>query len=291
MEFSDEPYKTLIPSLLQGAWDLHIHTIPSQFPRALDDVETVQQASAAGMAGVVIKSHYEPTGARARLVNRRKVGTARAFGTVVLNWPVGGLNPYAVWSALEMGAGLVFMPTRDAANCLRDPALQKNFFERPGISILDADGALRPEVLTIMEIVKKYGAALATGHISPEESLVLCREGCRRGVRMVLTHPEWYRTAMAPEQQRELAREGTFIEKCWYNLEDGSCSPAEMACHIRMIGAEHCFLSTDRGQKGREFPVDAMKHFIAVLLEEGITETELRQMLCRTPRRVLGLDA
>ena len=34
-----------------------------------------------------------------------------------------------------------------------------------------------------------------------------------------------------------------------------------------------------------------MKHFIAVLLEEGITETELRQMLCRTPRRVLGLDA
>jgi hypothetical protein len=282
--------KNQAEKLLIGAYDLHTHTIPSHLNRALDDFELVEQASTAGMAGVLLKNHYEPTESRAILVNRHSTGLAKAYGAVVLNHPVGGLNVYAVMSALEMGASIVFMPTRDAANCLADSALRSNFFERPGISILDEEGKLKSKVYEIMDVVKKYGAALATGHISPKESEILCREGTKRGVRMVLTHPEWYRTAVPVEVQKALAERGTWIEKCFYNLEDGSCTVEEMAAHIKAIGAHHCFLSTDRGQRGKSFPTAALQHFIEMLLKAGINEDEIRTMVQDVPRKVLGIE-
>ena len=66
-----------------------------------------------------------------------------------------------------------------------------DFFDRSGISILTETGELRAEVLEILRIARKYDAAVATGHISPEEGILLCQEGIRQGNRMVLTHPEF----------------------------------------------------------------------------------------------------
>lgn len=276
--------------LLRGAYDLHVHTIPSHVARALDDFELAQQASAAEMSGVLIKSHYEPTGARAALVNRRTAGSAKAYGAMVLNHPVGGLNPYAVHSGLKMGAAIVFMPTRDAANCLEFGDMPGDFFHREGITILQDNGKLKPIVYDIMDVVKQYGAALATGHLSPKESVALCKEGIARGVRMVLTHPEWERTVISVDTQKELADLGVWIEKCWYNIAEGNCTAEEMAVHIKKIGATHCFLSTDRGQKDREFPVEGMIQFIKELSNQGISVAELQQMLHVVPQAVLGID-
>ena len=45
-----------------GAWDLHTHSSPSHFHRALDDFQLLEDAERWGMAGVMIKCHYEPTG-------------------------------------------------------------------------------------------------------------------------------------------------------------------------------------------------------------------------------------
>ena len=278
--------------LLQGGYDLHIHTIPSHVPRSLDDYEAAEQATRVGMRGILIKNHYEPTGARAALVNRRApAGSAVVYGAVVLNHPAGGLNPYAVHSALKMGASVVFMPTRDAANCLLSGDMPGDFFCRPGISLLDDCGRLRPEIYDVMDVVKSYGAALATGHISAEESIKLCIAGRERGVRMVLTHPEWDRTVVPGEIQTDLARRGVWIEKCWYNIAEGNCHIEEMASHIRAVGAEHCYLSTDRGQRGRETPVEGMTQFIAALLRTGITEREVAVMLRDVPTAVLGIHA
>lgn len=161
--------------LRKGAYDLHTHPLPSHFSRALDDLELVREADRAGMAGVMIKNHYEPTEARAALINRISGVSARAYGGIVLNWPAGGLNPYAAESALKMGAKIVWMPTRDSRNCLRYGKMEGDFFDRPGIAVLDCGGKLKPEVYEIFEVVKKYGAFLATGHLSPRESLLLCR--------------------------------------------------------------------------------------------------------------------
>lgn len=274
--------------ILHGAYDLHMHAAPSPFHRLMDDFELLQAADAAGMAGILLKSHYESTAARAALVNAHAHTAAKAYGAVVLNWPVGGLNPYAVCNALERGARIVFMPTRDAANSLRSGDMPGDFFSRPGITVVGENGRLKPEVYEIMDAVKAHGAALATGHIYARESVLLCREGCARGVKMVLTHPEFSRTRIDGATQKELADLGALIEKCWYNIAEGEVAAAEMAAHIKEVGAERCFMTTDRGQRGRETPVEGMKRFIAAMLENGLREDAVFAMTHAVPERVAG---
>ena len=276
--------------LLKGAYDLHMHAAPSPFNRLMDDYGLIRKADEAGMAGIMLKSHYESTAARAALVNSHSGASAQAYGGLVLNWPVGGLNPYAAENALKRGAKIIWMPTRDSTNSLVFGDMPGDFFKRPGISALDENGELKPEVLRILDIVKKYNGTLATGHLDPEEGIKLCEEGRKRGVRMVLTHPEWNRTVVSVEIQKKLADMGVWIEKCWYNIAEKNCTAEEMAAHIRAVGAEHCFMSTDRGQNGRECPSEGMRMFIDALLEQGITETEISIMLHKVPRMVLGLD-
>ena len=42
--------------LLKGTYDLHVHSAPSHVKRALNDYQLMEQAQAAGMAGVMIKN-------------------------------------------------------------------------------------------------------------------------------------------------------------------------------------------------------------------------------------------
>lgn len=278
----------IIKSLLQGAYDLHMHAAPSPFNRVLDDYGLVEEAGRAGMAGIMLKSHYESTIARAILVNSHCASCTTAYGGLVLNWPVGGLNPFAVENALKRGCRIVWMPTRDSKNSLYSGNMPGDFFDRSGITVVNEKGELKEEVRTILDIAKKYDAAVATGHISPEESLVLCREGVRNGNRMILTHPEFSRTIVPVEIQKELAEQGVYIEKCWYNIAEKECTAREMADHIRTVGAKHCFMVTDRGQNLREHPVEAMKLFMEAMLQEGITEEEIVMMTHVVPQKILG---
>lgn len=197
--------EALADTLLNGAYDLHVHTAPSAFLRQLDGCQRVKEADQAGMAGVMLKSHYEPTGLRARLINQYSGCKTRAYGGLALNWPVGGLNVYAVENALRVGAKIIWMPIRDAENSLRYGNMEGDFFDRRGITILKGEGRLKESVYDIMDAVKRYDAVLATGHLSPDESIILCKEGRMRGVRMILTHPEFSRTRIEPEQQAEMA--------------------------------------------------------------------------------------
>jgi len=280
--------KSFMPELLLGAYDLHIHAAPSPFNRALDDMQLLSQAGQSGMSGILLKSHYEPTAARAELANLYAGSSAKAYGTIALNWPVGGLNPYAVHNALKRNAKIIFMPTRDAANSLLSGDMPGDFFRRPGIAILDDAGNLKTEVYEILDIVKHYGAALATGHLSPEESILLCRKGIEQGVRMILTHPEFSRTKIPAQTQKELADSGVWIEKCWYNIGENEVTAAEMAANIRSIGPEHCYMTSDRGQSQRETPVEALKRFATALLEHGISRQDLYTMMKIVPAEILG---
>ena len=264
--------------LMAGAYDLHVHTAPSAFPRCQDGFQLVREADEAGMAGVMLKSHYESTAVRAELINRYSGCRAKAYGGLALNWPAGGLNVYAVENALKVGAKIIWMPTRDAANSLCFGNMEGDFFDRKGISVLNENGGLKDAVYEIMDAVKRYDAVLATGHISPQESLVLCREGCARGVRMILTHPEFPRTTVPAETQKELADLGVLIEKNWYNIAQKSVTAEEMAATIRLVGSSRCYIATDRGQKGLPTPVSEFRRFIQTLLQTGLTQDELRDL-------------
>lgn len=129
-------YSETALELMKGAYDLHTHSFPSIVKRSLDNFELLREADKYEMNGVMIKSHYEPTQARVAIANLYAGAKTKAFGSITLNWPVGGLNPYAVENSLKTGARIVWMPTMDAQNCMMFGPTAYNFFERPGITIL-----------------------------------------------------------------------------------------------------------------------------------------------------------
>ena len=278
----------LAKELMVGAWDLHTHSSPSHFHRALDDFQLLEDAERWGMAGVMIKCHYEPTGARAELANSKHPGfRARALGSLVLNYPVGGLNPYAIESALKMGACYVWMPTRDAWHCVKKGGMSGDFFQRPGIKIMNDKGALLPVVYDIFDVIRKYNACLGTGHLSLEESIALCRAGVQQGVRMVLTHPEWPHTIVPLGIQQELTQLGVWIEKDWVNIQEKTCTAEYMAHTLMELGPQKTYLVTDRGQANFETPAEGLFLFLNAMLENGVPKSYLNDMVSKVPEEVI----
>lgn len=76
---------------VEGAYDLHIHSAPCLFPRIADDL-TIAEAQAAGLRGIVLKSHHELTVGRAAVVNRALKRTNPSplitYGLITLNHAV-----------------------------------------------------------------------------------------------------------------------------------------------------------------------------------------------------------
>jgi hypothetical protein len=274
--------------LIEGSYDLHTHSSPSHVKREFDDFELLREANKVGQAGLLLKSHYETTDARAKIANLYSGVKTKAYGAVTLNWPVGGLNPYAVASSLELGAKMVYMPTRDALNNIKNGPKANDFFSRPGITIYDENGEIQKRVFDIFDVVKKYNVCLSTGHLSPTESVALCDVAIENKVRIVLTHPDWSDTSVPLDTQISLAKKGVLLEKCWINTEDGSVSYEHFAHTIKQVGAINIYLTTDRGQVGKQRPVDAMLSCIEILLDLGVTEDAIKTMITINPRNIVS---
>ena len=281
-----EPYD------LTGLVDMHIHSAPDVQPRYADDIEIVRQARQAGLRAVLLKSHVTLTSDRA-VIAEKAVGEIQVFGGLALNDPVGGLNPAAVEAALRMGAKEIWMPTRSAAHMHRQEG-------KPGGITLMADLAapgepspLRPEVYEIIDLIAAADAILATGHVSPAESVALANCARQRGVRKILvTHPEAAFIRMPAELQASLARAGVFFERCYVDTTpfmDSAVKLAEIAEMIRRIGVGSTVLSTDFGQAGNASPVEGMRAYLAGLSAEGFRPQEIQRMAGENPADLLGL--
>ena len=274
-------------NLIKGAYDLHIHSTPSHIKRKIDDIELLEMVEKYQMAGVMIKNHYESTAGRAELLHKHFNFKTKVFGGVVLNRPVGGINPYAAESALKLGAKFVWLPTRDALHCLKYGNMEGDFFNREGITIFDSKGNLKNSFFELLEVIKKYNAVLATGHISIEESLAACQEATKLGIKTVLTHPDWKRTKFPLEIQKKISDMGVFIEKVWANLEEGDTNLEEFIESIKLIGPEKIFLTTDRGQYNREYPINCYLMFIDMLVENNFSDEEIKIMTSYNPCKLV----
>ena len=272
--------------LMEGAYDLHTHTLPDFFPRCLDDFELLRQADQYGMAGVMLKNHLDPTVARSILVNSQGF-KAKAYGSAVMNLTIGGVNPIAAQRYLEMGAKIIWMPTLHSRNQME----YHNFDDKlrhPGIRLLDEEGNLKPEVYEVLELVKKYDAAVATGHISLGESVAVCTAARERGIKTILTHPDWACTTIPLEIQKMLVSKGVIVEKLWFDVGVNLVSASYMAQTIKELGPENCFLATDRGQLGKEYPAEGLMMFMDAMLDEGLTYDQVRYMTHDNPAKIVG---
>jgi hypothetical protein len=275
-------------SALGGAIDIHVHAEPDSIARSLDAVEAARQAKASGMRAIVLKNHYESTAGLAYIVGREVPGID-VFGGVDLNLTVGGINAAAVeyMATTTGGQGrIVWMPTFDSENQVRFSEE-----ERPFVSV-SQDGALLPAVTEVIAVIAQHDLVLATGHSTPQEGLMLLREGRRQGVRqMVVTHGMNPPILMSVPQMQEAAALGAFIEFVGSNIgEDGG--PARMdrfADAIRQIGPEFCILSSDLGQVGNPLPAPGFGAFLGAMRMRGFSDEDVDRMSRRNPATLLGL--
>lgn len=286
-------------SILEGAFDLHVHASPDVVPRAADLVDLARAAREAGMAGIGLKDHLTSTVGRCHALNRLFPDGPRFYSSIVLNPAVGGLNPAAVEAALGAGADIVYFPTHAAAHHVDTLGPDVTPVPHPAsgvqrIEILDEIGKIRSVVGDILDEIARHDAVLATGHISPRESLALLEEAARRGVRrMVVTHASESVPGMSVGDQRRAVELGALIEHCF--LAATSCCPGNIpleviAEQIRQVGSRNVILSSDFGQPENGPPVEAFATHVERLEALGVSEEEIRHMLRDNPRRLVERD-
>ncbi|HEY4029890.1 MAG TPA: DUF6282 family protein [Caulobacteraceae bacterium] len=275
-------------ALIKGAIDFQVHSYPDDRPRSIDALGVAQLAAKRGMAAIVLKNHYEPTAGIAYVVQSAVPGV-KVFGGIVLNRPQGGINPAAVehMANLKGGQGkVVWMPTLDAENDVR---FHKE--NRPTVPVVRG-GELLPEVKQVIGIIAKNDLVLETGHLAPEEGLMVLREGKRQGVKhMMVTHPMFMPVFMNVAQMKEAAALGAYLELTGGapNGRGGAERMKAFADTIRAVGVEHCVLATDLGQPNNPLPPDGMAEFLVALKAQGFTTRELDIMAKDNPARLLGL--
>ena len=284
---------------LKGIVDLHVHCNPdSAPPRRTDIFEIAALFKKEGIRAYVIKSHFLPTSQLAYAMNKM-IPEVGAYGGITLNRSVGGINPIAVEHfAMVTGnyARIVWMPTQDSENEMR-----RRTEKHPFVSV-SKDGALLPEVIEVLKVIKKYNLTLATGHSTAEEDLLLIREARKLGIdRIIVTHAMPPPINMTIEQMKQAAAMGAQIEFV-YNLIYPDPELAKKAAGrkrlgfedyaraIHAVGAEHCFLSSDVGQPNRPFQSEAWKEYLTGLMKVGITVPEINLMAKRNPARLIGLE-
>src|SRR5271155_1595275 len=156
---------------IRGAFDLQVHVAPDVIGRRIDDIDLAREFLAHGLRGFVLKSHYMPTGERAKVVSKAVPGIA-AYGALTLNHAVGGLNPVAVEIAGRSNCKIVWMPTVDAENetaGLPGGAHKKLPFwaeiqrelaamgiSPPRMRVIDERGDLIPQARACMDLVKRH---------------------------------------------------------------------------------------------------------------------------------------
>lgn len=276
--------------VLAGAIDFHVHSLPDMQPRSMDALQVAKLARSYGMRGIVLKNHYDQTAGLAFIV-RQVVPGLEVFGGIDLNLTQGGINPAAVEHMAQVTGGwgrVVWFPTSDS-----EFGAHNSKEKRPFVSVA-RNGELLPEVKEVISIIAKHGLVLETGHSSPEECLLLVREGQKQGVqRMLVTHAAG---SMTVAQMQEAAKTGAFIEWIYGNIlttpaigRKARWTDPDYAQLIRKVGVESSVLATDLGQKGNPFPPDGLAAFVTRLAAQGFTTQELDRMVKENPAKLLGL--
>lgn len=287
-------------ALLEGAYDLHVHSGPSTMPRQVDHLEAAEEAARAGMKGLLFKDHHYSVAPFIPLLDRVLARPDfRMFSGLVLNNSTGGFNPYVVDAQLKMGARLIWMPTAQAANHVRSAhrktrlASNVQLKASPLLSPLDPLGNVLDVVKQILDSIAEFDAILSSGHLHVWEIWRLFDEARSRGVKRLLINHPMYGLHFSYEDIRDLARLGAVVEQSaglYIDSRFNTYSPQELKEHIDAAGVENSSIGSDLGQVDNPTPVQGMRQAIKLCLALGYSDAEVRMMVAANPARLLGQD-
>lgn len=291
----DTPKADVIDRIWKDSIDMHIHFAPDPGTvRRFDALETAVAAREAGMRAIVLKSDHIPTIQTAFAV-QRAVPEVRVFGSINIEYcTTGGLGENtlsAIENSAKMGAKVVWFPTFDAAYAAKFLPGKAG----TGITVLEETGQLKPVVYPILKLIREYNMVLCSGHLSYEETVLLFEAAKQQGItKLVATHPLsdviWDPYTM--KQILHLADMGAYIEHCYRNCMPmlGSLPLESYVSAIETIGAHRTILTTDFAQITDSTPAEGMRQFIASLLQMGVDEDRLVQMVRTNPAKLLDLS-
>jgi hypothetical protein len=285
-----QPDQHLTDPAIIGAIDLHAHHDPDSYPRQADAFEIARLAKERGLRGIVLKNHWTETAGLAYLVRKYATPGFEVFGSVTLDSPVGGVNPQAVRYMIDVAGGhgrIVWMPTHDSEHEVR-----YNKERRQQVSVSRA-GTLLPEVHEVIGLIAKHDLTLATGHVTPQETLQILRAAKAAGVkRMIVTHPllDPQFTLMSVDELREAATLGAFIELTGSGvINDGEPKKRALAA-LRAIGASHFIVGSDAGLAGRANHTDTLARAAKSLRAAGFSDADLTLMFKTNPAFLVRLS-
>lgn len=308
--------KEKVNELIKGGIDIHLHGAPSSgwLPGRPTLVETAITASEMQMKALVFKDLNGKVNNCAIIIQdmlerlaeeKAKQGITltpvQLFGGIVLNYPVGGINPAAVKSALEYGrCKMVWLPSSDAAHQYRLGG------RSGGISVSDGKGNLTAEMIEVLRLIEDYNqksggdrACLSCSHVSNAEKFDILRFIRKHDmdIDVCIDHCTQELTLVTPEEAKEMIDLGAYLEfasaSCvpWPGMQDWviafDYSFNLIKELIREKGPDHLIIISDAGQPGNEHE-GSIRNFIKTLLSQGISEQDINKMFKENPGRILG---
>lgn len=294
---TENPVLPEADELLRSVSDIHLHAAPDSKARLGNELEFARAARDAGYKSMLFKSNDFSCHDRAYLI-RQELPGFEVFGSLCMNRVHGDkVNVFAAEKAVNTTGHLcrcIWMPTQDA--------VYQNIRyhgKKEGIPVLDDKGQVLPEVVRVMEICAEANIIFATGHSSPEESIVLARKAREVGVRKcVVTHANSGIWKMTHDQIKQCIDLGAWVEYSYITnlwgpgtgLPDFErMSDSEFAAFAR-IAPQRSIITTDLGQVGMPHPVEGMRRSIMALLKNGLTQKQVDFMVRANPARLVGLS-
>ncbi|WP_349898693.1 DUF6282 family protein [Parafrigoribacterium soli] len=287
--------------VLDGAVDLHVHSGPSPFPRRLNHVEASYDAARINMRAILIKSHHHNTVMDLLAMEAQlKDAPTPAYGGVALNSEVGGINPSAVAVAIQMGGRCVWGPTVSAGQHIRAHSHDDGFpsagsnLEEKEVSIFDENGNVSADTVRVTQLVAEADILLSGGHLDAESMKAFFATAKENGVRRLLLHHPDFIVNAGDADIEEMLGYGAFVEHEFSMYHPAVAAPQfpiqQLVDWIHKIGPERTVLDSDLGQVGNPLPVDGYLYVIQQLLDHGVAEKDIRQMICRNTAFLLGLE-
>ena len=290
-----------VRELLDGAVDMHVHPSPSPFPRRVGIAEAAAQAADAGFRAIFVKSHHHAMVTDVQAAREAAGGLALpVYAGIALNDQVGGLNPYAVDLALQLGGRVVWFPTISSAQHIHEhsgglnfPSASMKLRNNTAISVTDDAGQVREEVLDILSMIKEHDAVLNGGHLGADQLNVLIQTAYAMGLRrIVVSHPN-YVIGASSAQCAEWVDKGVHLEHCLCMYDERSSfyhwSIDVMLDYIKATGVENNQLGSDLGQKDNPLPVEAFASVVRKLLDAGMSADDIRRLVGGTAAETAGL--
>lgn len=153
-----------------------------------------------------------------------------------------------------------------------------------------------------MELCPDENIIFATGHSSPEKSVILLEKAKEIGVKkVVVTHCTQTFWFLTKDQAKKCLDNGVYLEHSILPYYNGEHCLVPAYQKARQTGLEEIveyikldpsrqFLSSDLGMSKMPNPVDGMLDCLRGLRESGLTDKELDTTTRKVPAFLLGLD-